>query len=121
MLLVHPTLVSNIKRLEVEFAHGYQIGTNVFYVSLTIKKGDERTINIEERMSWGLLWNEENYKFKIFLKATSTLSSLKDKMFFICDGIHCYKAWIDYIIKLHKMDLSKHIFVWTPEGRLEFF
>jgi hypothetical protein len=78
MLLVRPILASNIKRLEAEFAHGYQIGANVFYVSLTIKKGDERTISDEERMSWGPLWNEENNKFEFFLKATSALSSLKD-------------------------------------------
>ena len=62
-------------------------------------------------MSWGPLWNEEYNKFEIFLKATLALSSLKDQMFFIFDGIYYYKAWIDYIIKLHKMDQSRHILV----------
>jgi hypothetical protein len=37
--LVFPTLVSDIKRLEAEFTHGYKIGESFFNVSLTNEKG----------------------------------------------------------------------------------
>jgi hypothetical protein len=111
MPLVHPTLDSDIKRLEVEFIHGYRIGANVLYVSLTNEKGEERSISDEERVCWGPLWNEENNKFELFLEATPALSSLKNRMFFICDGNHPYKAWTGYIERLHKMDRSWHISV----------
>jgi hypothetical protein len=111
MPLVCPTLDSDIKRLEAEFTYGYQIGANIFYVSLTNEKGEERSISGEERVNWGPLWNEENNKFELFLEATPTLSSLKNRMFFICDGNHRYKAWTRYIERLHKMDQSWHISV----------
>jgi hypothetical protein len=111
MPLVRPTLDLFIKRLEAEFTHGYRIGPNVFYVSLTNEKGKERSVSDEERLSWGPLWNEENNKFELFLEATPALSSLKDWMFYICDGSHRYKAWIGYIERLHKMDRSWHILV----------
>jgi hypothetical protein len=39
MHLVRLILSSKIKKLEAEFTYGYQIGTNVFYVSLTNEKG----------------------------------------------------------------------------------
>jgi hypothetical protein len=78
MPLVRPTLHSNIKRLEAEFTHSYQIGANVFYVSLTNEKGEERFVIDDERVSWGPLWNEENNKFELFLEATPTLSFSKD-------------------------------------------
>ena len=34
MPLVRPTLLSDVKRLEVEFSHSYCLGASVFYVSL---------------------------------------------------------------------------------------
>jgi hypothetical protein len=42
MPLVQLTLDSDIKRLRTEFTHGYRIGANVFFVSLTNEKGEER-------------------------------------------------------------------------------
>ena len=106
MPLVRAILDSNIKRLEAKFTHGYQIGANVFNVFSTNEKGEERSVNDEEMVSWGPLWNEENNRFELFLEATPILSSLKNRMFFICDGNHYYKAWTRYIERLHKMDQS---------------
>jgi hypothetical protein len=40
MPLVRPKLDSDIKRLEAEFAHGYRVGSNVFYVSICNEKGE---------------------------------------------------------------------------------
>jgi hypothetical protein len=42
MPLVHPTLAHDIKRLEVEFTHGYRPGAPMFYVSITNEHGEER-------------------------------------------------------------------------------
>jgi hypothetical protein len=91
MPFVRLTLESNIKRLEAESSHGHRIGANVFYVSLTNEKGEERTVTNKEEENWGPLWNDEN-KFELFLKATLVLSSLQGRMFFICDGSHRFKA-----------------------------
>ena len=44
MPLVQPTLASNIKRLEAEFAHGYCAGASVFYVSMCNERGEERSV-----------------------------------------------------------------------------
>ena len=44
MPLVHPILTQDIKRLEVEFTHGYRPGTSVFYVSITNEIGEERLV-----------------------------------------------------------------------------
>jgi hypothetical protein len=76
MPLVRPTLVLDIKRLEAKFTHGYRIGANVFYVSLTNEKGEERIVPADEKEKWGALWNEENEKFEKFLRDSSSLSSL---------------------------------------------
>jgi hypothetical protein len=43
----------NIKRLEAEFTHGYRIGANVFYVSLTNKKGGEKLILLMRKRNGG--------------------------------------------------------------------
>jgi hypothetical protein len=42
MPLVCPTLTNDIKRLEVEFTHGYRPGSPVFYVSICNDKGEFR-------------------------------------------------------------------------------
>jgi hypothetical protein len=44
MLLVCPTLALDIKKLKVEFIHGYWLGALVFYVSITNEHGDERYV-----------------------------------------------------------------------------
>jgi hypothetical protein len=76
MPLVRSTLASNIKRLEAEFTHGYRVGVNVFYVSLTIEKGEDMIVTADEKEKWRPLWNEENEKFEKFLGDSSSLSSL---------------------------------------------
>ena len=41
MPLVRPILAIDIKRLEVEFTHGYHPKTPVFHVSISNDKGEE--------------------------------------------------------------------------------
>jgi hypothetical protein len=76
-----------------------------------MRRGKEMIVIDEEKVNWRPLWNKENNKFELFLKAISALSFLKDRMFFICDGNYCYEAWTTYINRLHEMDQSWHISV----------
>jgi hypothetical protein len=55
MPLVRPTLDSDIKRLEAEFAHGYRAGSCVFYVSICNERGESAKITEEELDTWGPL------------------------------------------------------------------
>jgi hypothetical protein len=48
MLLVRSTLAIDIKRLEVEFTHGYRPGAPVLYVSICNDKGEERSMKDED-------------------------------------------------------------------------
>jgi hypothetical protein len=48
MPLVRPTLDSDIKQLEAEFAHGYRAGSCVFYVSVCNERRESAKITEEE-------------------------------------------------------------------------
>jgi hypothetical protein len=48
MPLVHPTLANDIKRLEVDFIHGYWLRAPVFYVSICIDKEEEWFVKDED-------------------------------------------------------------------------
>ena len=52
VLLICPTLANDIKRLEVEFIHGYQPGARMFHVSICNELGEERSISDEEMSNW---------------------------------------------------------------------
>jgi hypothetical protein len=54
MPLVRPTLVHDIKRLEVEFTHGYRPRVPVFYVSICNEHREERSVKDEDTSNWGL-------------------------------------------------------------------
>lgn len=111
MPLVRPTLASDIKRLEAEFAHGYRHGASVFYVTLTNERGEEMAVTEEVKKSWDPLWAEANRVFESQLKANKHLQHLQGRMFFICDGNHRYMAWTGYIDRLHREDRDWHIAV----------
>jgi hypothetical protein len=53
MPLVRPTLVNDIKRLEVEFTYEYRPDALVFYVSICNELGEERSVCDEEKTNWG--------------------------------------------------------------------
>jgi hypothetical protein len=54
----------DIKRLETKFAHGYCLGTNVFYISLYNDHGEEQVMTNEDLQQWSQLWIEENNAFE---------------------------------------------------------
>ena len=111
MPLVRPTLESDIKRLEAEFAHGYRHGASVFYVTLCNERGEEKFVTDEVKKSWDPLWIQVNNHFESQLKANKHLQHLQGRMFFICDGNHRFKAWTGYIDRLHRDDKDWHISV----------
>jgi hypothetical protein len=51
--LVCPILTHDIKRLEVEYTHGYHPGAPVFYVSITNEHGEERFVKDVDTSKWG--------------------------------------------------------------------
>ena len=104
MPLVCPTLAHDIKRLEVEFTHGYWLGASVFYVSITNKYGEERVVKDVDISKWDPHQTLVNIDFEVKLALNSYLCFLCCCMFFICDGNHRFKAWIGYIDRLHRDD-----------------
>lgn len=111
MPLVRPTLDSDIKRLEAEFAHGYRAGASVFYVSICNERGEERSLTLEDTMGWNEHWRNENSLFEARLQNSPHLKHLKGKMFFVCDGNHRLKAWTGFIARIHFDDRDWHISV----------
>ena len=64
MPLVRPTLESDIKRLEAEFAHRYHHGAIMFYVTLCNEHGEEKFVTKEIKKNWDPLWIEANNHFE---------------------------------------------------------
>jgi hypothetical protein len=108
MSLVRPTLAHDIKRLEVEFTHGYRPGASVFYVSTTNEIGEERLVKDVDTINWDPHWTSVNDEFEAKLALNPHLKSLCGRMFFICDGNHRFKAWTGYIDRLHSNDPKWH-------------
>jgi hypothetical protein len=108
MPLVRPTLATDIKKLEVEFTHGYRPGAPVFYVSICNEKGEERFVKDEDISNWGPHWTSVNEEFEAKLDSNPHLKFLSGRMFFVCDGNHRLKAWIGLIKRLHSTDRNWH-------------
>jgi hypothetical protein len=111
MLLVHPTLAIDIKRLEAKFTHGYRPRPPVFYVSICNKKGEERAMKDEDTSNSGPHWTSVNDEFEEKLASNPHLKFLCGRMFFVCDGNHRFKAWTCYISQLHSNDRKWHYLV----------
>ena len=108
MPLVRLTLAQDIKRLEVEFIHGYRPGTSVFYMSTTNENREEKLVKDVDTSIWGPHWTSINDEFEAKLASDPHLKFLCGHMFFICDGNHHFKAWTGYIDRLHSHDREWH-------------
>ena len=111
MSLVRPILVSDIKHLEAEFAHGYHVGASVFYVSICKKHGEERYVSLEDTMGWNKYWRNKSSLFESRLLNSPHLKHLQGKMFFVCDRNHKLKAWTRFINRMYSDNKEWHIFV----------
>ena len=111
MLMVRPTLASDILALEQQFVYGYEERARVFYVSIVDEQSYTGVFSERERQEWGALWNLVNDQFNDQLRSTDCLSHLVDAKFFICDGNHRRIAWMNHITRLHSTELSWHISV----------
>ena len=112
MPLVRPTLATDIKRLEIEFTHGYRLGAPVFYVSTYNEKGEEWSMTDEDKSSWGPHWTSVNEEFEAKLNSNPYLQFLSGRMYYkFCDGNHRFKAWTSVIQRLHSTDRSWHFSV----------
>ena len=108
MPMVRPTLASDLSKLEQEFVHGYREGASVFYVTLTDEEGNTHQVTEADKALWGPLWIAKNEELNSFLDSVLELSSLKNLMFFVCDGNHRRQAWLDHIQHLHSTDAAWH-------------
>lgn len=106
--LVRPLLLSDVKRLESEFVHGYREGDRVFYVSITDDTGSSQLVTEEIISSWDLHWVHENNAFEKQLLQDEHWASLCGHMFFIWDGNHRHQAWSTYISRFHSDDANWH-------------
>ena len=61
--------------------------------------------------SWSPNWSQANALFESQLDTDLSLTSYKNKMFFIWDGNHRYFAWRNYIDRVYTEDYERHVFV----------
>lgn len=108
---VRPVLVSDVRRLESEFVHGYQEGDRVFFVSTTDDSGGSQPVTDDIVQGWDSHWKKENEAFEKILLSQEYWKSLSGCMFYIWDGNHRHQAWNDYIDKFHSSDAEWHIWV----------
>ena len=73
---MRPTLATNIKKLEIEFTHGYRLGAHVFYVSICNEKGEERSVTDEDKSNWGPYWTSVNEELEAKLDSNPHLQFL---------------------------------------------
>jgi hypothetical protein len=62
----------------------------------------------EDTTKWGPHWTSANSEFEAKLALNPHLKFLSGRMYFICDGNHCWKAWTSYISRLHGNERKWH-------------
>ena len=108
MPIVYSILAYDIKRLEGEFTHGYQLGAPIFYISICNLDGDELFVKDVDTSNWGPHWIVVNIKIEAKLASNPYLKFLYSRMFFVCKGNHQFKAWTGYINRLYSNDQKWH-------------
>ncbi len=98
MLIVRPTLKTDILKMEQPFHARYKEGNKMFYVDPTNWQGDDY------EMEWNSFWKFENARFEDFLQSDLDFLKLSHKMFFLWDGNHRLQAWLPYIDRVHQDD-----------------
>ena len=111
MLMVRPTLSSDLGKLEQEFVHGYREGASVFYVTTTNEDGKTQEVTESDKLSWGPIWDAKNDVFNSFLLSDPNLAGLTNLMFFVCDGNHRRQAWLNHIERVHRDEEDWHYLV----------
>lgn len=123
MPVVRPTLPSDIKKLEDEFAIGYRDGAAVFYVSTTNEHGETSEFIEIEMSKWDDLWKEKNDVFVKHVESKPALKFLKNLKFFVCDGNHRRIAWMNYIERCYPLHPKWHYavdcIILDTKGRIE--
>lgn len=104
MTEVRGALAPDIEKLKSEFAHGYRLGSSVFYVATRSYTMETQEVTEEQRGSWDPIWREAEKTFEERLKRTPGLEKYSNKMFYIWDGNHRHKAWSRVITDFHSRD-----------------
>ena len=123
MLVVRPTLASDVKKLENEFTHGYLEGFPVFYLSTTDEAGEMRYFSDAEVHALDPFWQQAVQNFNSSMEANPETAFMKNMKFFVCDGNHRREAWMKHISRVHPHEWMWHIsvdsIILETKGRIE--
>lgn len=105
---VRSPLLKDIAKLKAEFATGYRRGGPCFYVSLHSYALQTQEVTDEIRAGWSDTWKNAEKTFEDQCQAIPELRIFSNKMFFIWDGNHRFKAWMEEIQQFHYDDPDFH-------------
>ena len=108
---VRSPLDPDIQKLRAEFSTGYRRGGASFYVSVHSYQLMTRTVTEEDRQGWSERWRSVEKEFEDRCQSTPALRKFSNKMFFIWDGNHRFKAWMPLIDINHADDPTYHVSV----------
>lgn len=108
---VRSPLAADISKLKAEFTTGYRRGGPCFYVSTHSYELKTMDVTDEIRGGWSENWKETERQFEEQCKANPDLNKFSNKMFFIWDGNHRFKAWMPLIEQFHKDEPEFHVAV----------
>ena len=108
MQVVRPALATDIEKLKIDFIHGYQVGTTVFYVSITNFQGLENVVTDIESQGWDVNWIKKDKEFEHFLNSHPKLHVLLNKFFYIWNGNHRHDAWMEFITRNYESNYDWH-------------
>ena len=111
MPIMRLALKGDITKLDANFFNGHRNGGRVFYISATDSKGNIQFVDDEVRTSWSTNQAQANAVFESQLDTDFSLTTYKNKIFFIWDDIHIFFAWRNYIDRVYTKDFERHVFV----------
>lgn len=101
-------LRKNLGSLKAAFtSERYVPEKGTFIVSLIKNDGEELKVNEDITSTWDPLWKEVDNEFEKDLANRKDLKSLSKKMFFVWEGNHRTKAWMEVISTMY--DKANHV------------
>lgn len=80
-----------------------------FVVSTCLCNGEETLVTDSIRASWDSMWLDIDLEFEKEVSFKTELKFMSKKMFFVWEGNHRTKAWMEVITELFKEDKSRYV------------
>ncbi|KAI5061131.1 hypothetical protein GOP47_0023636 [Adiantum capillus-veneris] len=90
-------------------AENYMPEKVMFVVSTCLCNGEETLITDIIKDSWDPMWLEADMEFEKEVSLKRELKFMSKKMFFVWEGNHRTKAWMEVITELFKEDKSRRV------------